>query len=151
MCRSSREPRLPRTRPSSTQSGLTAPRQQCALAQARREKELRYPESTGEHGRARLEVLECETGGRWSDEAHDFLMQLARARVRSEPREIRAIAGRAWFRRWCTAMSCLRHRPLRCPSWNAEGFGRRLCNAWHPWCDLGRPGQHVRVLVFPMA
>ena len=40
-----------------------------ALGQARRRKELRYPELTGEHGRARLVVLACETGGRWSDEA----------------------------------------------------------------------------------
>ena len=95
-----------------TVRGDGAPRRQCAttdgaaLAQARRRKELRYPELTGEHGRARLVVLACETGGRWSDEAHDFLRQLARARARSEPLEIRAIARRAWFRRWCTAMSC---------------------------------------------
>ena len=95
-----------------TVRGDGAPRRQCAptdgaaLAQVRRRKELRYPELTGEHGRARLVVLACETGGRWSDEAHDFLRQLARARARSEPLEIRAIARRAWFRRWCTAMSC---------------------------------------------
>ena len=88
------------------------PRRRCAttdgaaLAQARWRKELRYPELTGEHGRARLVVLACETGGRWSEEAHDFLRQLARARARSEPRQIRTIARRAWFRRWCTAMSC---------------------------------------------
>ena len=28
---------------------------------------------TSEHGRARLVVLAFETGGRWSEEAHDFL------------------------------------------------------------------------------
>ena len=89
-----------------------APRRQCAtrdgaaLDQARRTKERRYPELTGEYGRARLVVLACETGGRWSEEAHDFLRHLARARARSEPPEIRAVARRSWFRRWCTALSC---------------------------------------------
>ena len=67
------------------------PRRQCAttdgaaLEQARRRKELRFPELTGEQGRARLVVLACETGRRWSEEAQDFLRQLARARARSEP------------------------------------------------------------------
>ena len=89
-----------------------APRRQCAtrngaaLDQARRTKERRYPELTGEFGRARLVVLACETGGRWSEEAHDFLRHLAHARARSEPPEIRAVARRSWFRRWCTALSC---------------------------------------------
>ena len=77
-----------------------APRRQCAtrdgsaLDQARRTKERRYPELTGEYGRARLVVLACETGGRWSEEAHDFLLHLARAKARSEPPEIRAVARR---------------------------------------------------------
>ena len=89
-----------------------APRRQCAerdgaaLDQARRSKERTYPELTGEHGRARFVVLACETGGRWSEESHSFLRQLARARVRSEPREMRAAARRAWFRRWYTALAC---------------------------------------------
>ena len=61
---------------------------------------------TGEHGKARLVVLACETGGRWSEESHSFLRQLARARARSEPREMRAPARRARFRRWCTALAC---------------------------------------------
>ena len=41
-----------------------------------------------------LVVLACEIGGRWSDEVHDFLGQLVRARARSERREICAIARR---------------------------------------------------------
>ena len=68
--------------------------------------ERTYPELTGEHGRGRLVVLACETGGRRSEESHSFLRQLARARARSEPREMRAAARRAWFRRWCTALAC---------------------------------------------
>ena len=57
--------------------------------QARRTTELRNPELSGDQGRARLVVLACETGGRWSEEAHDFLRQLARARARWEPPVIR--------------------------------------------------------------
>ena len=53
---------------------------------------------SGEQGRARLVVLARETGGRWSEEAQDFLMQLARARARSEPREIRDVPMRALCR-----------------------------------------------------
>ena len=60
---------------------------------------------TGEHGRARLVMLACETGGRWSEEPHSFRRQLAQARARSKPREMRAAARRAWFRRWCIAQA----------------------------------------------
>ena len=47
-----------------------AERDGAALDQARRTKERTFPELTGEHGRARLAVLACETGGRWSEESH---------------------------------------------------------------------------------
>ena len=60
-----------------------------ALAAARRRKELRYLELTGDHGRARLVVLASEVGGRWSEESRDFLRQLAKAKTRSAPRAIR--------------------------------------------------------------
>ena len=66
------------------------------LSQARRRKELTYPELTGEHGRARLVVLACEVGGRWSDETFRFIAGLARAnKARSEPRAIRAATSMA--------------------------------------------------------
>ena len=77
-----------------------APRRQCAerdgaaLDQARRTKERTYPELTGEQGRARLVVLACETGGRWSEEAQSFVRHLALARARLEPREMRLAARR---------------------------------------------------------
>ena len=41
-------------------------------------------------GRARLVVLACEVGGRWSVESVSFLSQLAKAKVRHEPPAIRA-------------------------------------------------------------
>ena len=96
----------------------------CLLDQARRTKELRCPELSGDQGRARLVVLACETGGRWSEEAHDFLRQLARARARWEPPEIRQAASRAWFRRWCTALACCA----------AQAFALFIAGApWRSW------------------
>ena len=76
------------------------------LSQARRRKELTYPELTGELGRARLVVLACEVGRRWSDETCRFIAGLARAKARSEPRAIRAAARRAWHRRWSSLLAC---------------------------------------------
>ena len=64
------------------------------LSQARRRKDLTYPELTGEHGKARLVVLACEVGGRWFDETCHFIAGLARAKARSEPRAIRAAASK---------------------------------------------------------
>ena len=61
----------------SAQCELTDP-PRAALDQARRTKERTYPELTGEQGRARLVVLACATGGRWSEEAQSFLRHLAR-------------------------------------------------------------------------
>ena len=49
------------------------------LAQARRDKEATYPEFLTSR-RCRLVVVVIETGGRWSDEAADFLWQLALAK-----------------------------------------------------------------------
>ena len=85
-----------------------APRRQCAERDgaARRTKERTYPELTGEQGQARLVVLACETGGRWSETAQSFLRHLTRARARSKTREMRLAARRAWLRRWCTALAC---------------------------------------------
>ena len=54
------------------------------LAQARRDKEATYPELLTSR-RCRLVVVAVETGGRWSDEAADFLWQLALAKAREVP------------------------------------------------------------------
>ena len=71
-----------------------------ALLQARREKEATYPEFTAP-GRCRLVVVAIETGGRWSDEAVDFVRQLALARAREVPSFMVFPAILAWERR-CT-------------------------------------------------
>ena len=60
-----------------------------AMVQARRRKERTYPELAQVHGRARLVVLACEVGGRWSAESLRFLHLVAEAKVRDEPEEFR--------------------------------------------------------------
>ena len=78
-----------------------------ALEQARRQKENTYPElARPRGGRTRLVVLGCEMGGRWSDEARDFVSQLAKAKSRREPPQLRFSVRHAWFRRWSTLLAC---------------------------------------------
>ena len=74
--------------------------------------EATYPELSIANGRARLVVLGCEVGGRWSDECQSFLRQLSKARVRHEPPGIRASARRAWLRRWSSILACCASRSL---------------------------------------
>ena len=89
-----------------------SPRPRCAnedgaaLAAARRRKEGTYPELTGRNGRTRLVVLACEVGGRWSEEAQDFVRSLARAKARGEPPHLRVRARQAWRWRWATLLAC---------------------------------------------
>ena len=80
-----------------------------ALGRARRRKERVYPELTGRHGRARLVVLPCETGGRWSLETQCFLRQ---AKTRHEPPPLRTSARLAWLLRWSTMLACSGARAL---------------------------------------
>ena len=68
-----------------------------------------YPELSGDQGRARL-VLARETGGRWSEEAHDFLRQLEGESALGAPRNSSC--------RWCTALACCAGRS-RCRCWSA--------------------------------
>ena len=83
-----------------------------ALRLARRRKERAYPELSGEHGGARLVVLACEVGGRWSSETQSFLRQLAKAKTRHVPHNLRTSAKLAWMWRWCTILACASARAL---------------------------------------
>ena len=69
-----------------------------ALADARKRKEKRYPELRGT--RCRLVVTAMEVGGRWSNEAHDFLEALAAAKAQDAPVLLRGSSCRHWMRRW---------------------------------------------------
>ena len=109
-------------------------RRQCAdhdgaaLQQARHKKESTYPElARPRGGRARLVVLGCEIGGRRSDEARDFVSQLAKAKSRSDLPQLRRSAS---------MVPPLEHSVglQRCPIlWPlASGTPRRF---WHGWGD----------------
>ena len=84
-CRSSMEHNKPLMLPSYPLSGQTgapvgsADLDGAALHQARRRKATTHPELAHPRGgRARLVVLGCEVGRRWSEEARYFVSQLAR-------------------------------------------------------------------------
>ena len=76
------------------------------MAQACAQKERTYPEVAQAHGRARLVVVACEVGGRWSGEALTFLHLLADAKVRDEPEDFREAIKSAWMRRRKTLLAC---------------------------------------------
>ena len=65
-----------------------------------------YPELCERHSRARLVVLAAEVGGRWSDEAADFLEQLAKAKARGVPRVLQVRTRQAWQMRWSYLLAC---------------------------------------------
>ena len=50
--------------------------------------------------RCRLLVAAVEVGGRWSDEAFRFLVELARAKAREVPSILRKGTMQAWLHRW---------------------------------------------------
>ena len=80
--------------------------------QPRRLKERTLPELTGQFGRARLVVLACEVGGRWSGETQAFLRQLAMFKARTEALPQQARAKAAWLLRWRTILACSGARAL---------------------------------------
>ena len=118
---------------SGVRSSPSIPRRDCsmsvtvsgaALDQARRRKERTYPELAKQHGRARLVVLGCEVGGRWSEESRQFLASLAAAKARSEPELMRKSTMFCWLRRWCTLMACTAAR-----AFSLSLLERRCCAA----------------------
>ena len=75
------------------------------LRAARRRKE-RTPELTGRFGRARLVVLACEVGGRWSEEANNLLLPLAKDKVRGVPQPLKTSAKQSWLLRRRSILAC---------------------------------------------
>ena len=77
------------------------------LQAARAQKATKYAELL--HGdRCRLVVVGVETGGRWSDEAMQFIAELAACKARETPPVMRFSTFLAWQRRWTRmiATSC---------------------------------------------
>ena len=76
-----------------------------ALADARKTKEDRYLELVQEGGRCKLVVAGMEVGGRWSEEAYDFLCQLASAKAREAPPLLQGSAYHTWKKRWASMLA----------------------------------------------
>ena len=74
---------------------------------ARREKEAKYAVLL-EGERCHLVVFGVETGGRFSEEAVEFVDRLAAGKARDSPPVLRLSAHLAWRRRWMRmlAISC---------------------------------------------
>ena len=75
-----------------------------ALHDARRSKERTYPELLNNR-RCRLVVLGIEVGGRWSNEASNFICMLAKARARSSPPSLQAATSAALVSRWSALLT----------------------------------------------
>ena len=75
-----------------------------AANSARADKERVYPEIV-QGRRCNLVVLGIETGGRWGDEAVDFLRTLAESKARGTTPLLRRAAERNWIRRWARVIA----------------------------------------------
>ena len=73
-------------------------------SRAREEKERKYVELL-RGDRCRLVVVALETGGRWSEEALQFIESLAVAKARDAPHTMFHSAALAWRRRWSRLLS----------------------------------------------
>ena len=75
-----------------------------ALEDIAHDKRVRYPEFANS-SRCRLVVAAMEVGGRWSEEAYQFLVQLALGRARGVPAVLRTACALGFMRRWATQVS----------------------------------------------
>ena len=76
--------------------------------------------SLGEH--AKLLVLGCETGGRWSHDALTILPLLAEARARSAPQLLQKQLQAAMVSRWSATVAVAAQDALAC-TLSGEGCG----------------------------
>ena len=81
------------------------------LAASQRKREHTYPEFSGSR-RCHLLILGLEVGGRWGEEAADFLRALAHARARTAPALLRSAAVQAYVHRWAGLLSVAAQRAL---------------------------------------
>ena len=84
-------------------------------SRAREEKERKYAELL-RGDRCRLVVVALDTGGRWSEEALQFIESLAAAKARDAPHAMFHSAALPWRGRWSRLLSQIRwwRGPLRC-------------------------------------
>ena len=82
-------------------------------SRAREDKERKCPELLRDD-RCRAVVVALETGGRWSEEAVQFVESLVVSRVREAPPTLQHSAALAWRRRWTTMLSVSCARSFAC-------------------------------------
>ena len=99
-----------------------------AIGIAEQRKWRRYPELQSSR-EARLVVVACETGGRWSDEAVGLVQDLAEAKARSAPEALRASVLFGWQRRWSTMLAVACQTSLAASLLGSD-----------PWAAAGRDG-----------
>ena len=75
-----------------------------ALERADKRKRQTYRELVNSR-QAKLLVLGCEVGGRWSHDVHTILPLLATAKARSAPARLRKAARQAYLSRWWAVLS----------------------------------------------
>ena len=83
-----------------------------AASAAERRKLKRYPEFAEDNSRAKLVVFAVETGGRWSEQAWQFVRQLAKAKAREAPWKLRVSAELAWRARWTNLLAIAAQRAV---------------------------------------
>lgn len=103
------------------------------LLVARRRKEAKYAELLRSR-RCRLVVLGIEVGGRWSDEALDFVRLLAKSKARASPAILRRSAQAAWANRWTGLLAVAASRALACSLLELP-VDEAGCNGEAPPCE----------------
>ena len=101
-----------------------------ALQSARQEKQAKYSELLEGH-RSGLIVVGVETGGRFGQEAVDFVDSLAAAKARDSPHILRRSAHLAWRRRWMRmlAVSCARSFAVSLVAGDGDAW-TVVCQIW---------------------
>ena len=101
------------------------------LREARRRKETTYPELLDAR-RCRLVVMALEVGGRWSQEALQFVRLLADCKARSAPELLRASVKAAWIQRWTGLASVAAQRAFAASLLHLPLDGL-ACDGDEPW------------------
>ena len=91
-----------------TRKGTARPRAHwqdgAALLDARKKKAATYPEFLCSE-RCCLVTAGMEVGGRWEEDAYNFLVKLALAKGQEASRAMRGAATNSWLRRWASLLS----------------------------------------------
>ncbi|CAK0888856.1 unnamed protein product, partial [Prorocentrum cordatum] len=101
------------------------------IREARRRKETTYPELLDAR-RCRLVVMALEVGGRWSQEALQFVRLLADCKAWSAPELLRASVKAAWIQRWTGLASVAAQRAFAASLLHLPLDGL-ACDGDEPW------------------